>query len=432
MNSLSKKDHKIKGNLKFNFEGGDLSSDSGLIILYKFIDAIDLDELIDDNLDFTIKEVKKFKQRILTASAGYHEDTVLKDLKNDPLLTKLLDREHLFSQATMSRYDNDLDEKDLKNFEQLNLELLKRSYEINEPAKVILDIDSTGIKTFGKQEDQAFNGHYKEVGFHPLMLFDGITGDLIKSELRPGNVYTSNGVCDFLEPVLQWFDENFPNIRLIFRGDSGFAIPKLYRLLEDYDVKYAIRLKANKVLHENSIQVKDLSESHLKININKETIIYDHIEYKANSWEKHRNVEIKVERKADRLDFRKTFIVTNMKKTTKAIIDFYAGRGEMENFIKEAKNGFDMKHMSHSNYLTNKNKMAQLVIIYNLNNLMKRLTFPKKERKYTIKTIRNKFFKIASRCTKGAGYFTYKLATSYPYKEIFYEILSNIKAIPAV
>ena len=71
-------------------------------------------------MDFNKKEIKKLKQRIYTTIEGYHEDTTLKDLKDDPLITKLIDRYNLFSQATMSRFDNDLDEKDLKNFEKLN------------------------------------------------------------------------------------------------------------------------------------------------------------------------------------------------------------------------------------------------------------------------------------------------------------------------
>jgi len=88
--------------------------------------------------------------------------------------------------------------------------------------------------------------------------------------------------------------------------------------------------------------------------------------------------------------------------------------------------------MSHSNFLTNQNKMPQLVIIYNLINLMKRLTFPKKHKKYTIKTIRNKFLKIASRCIKTGRYYIYKLASSYPYQKTFYKIMNNIESIPAV
>lgn len=29
------------------------------------------------------------------------------------------------------------------------------------------------------------------MGYHPLVVFDGLTGDLLKAELRAGNVYTS-------------------------------------------------------------------------------------------------------------------------------------------------------------------------------------------------------------------------------------------------
>lgn len=34
-------------------------------------------------------------------------------------------------------------------------------------------------------------------------MFDGLTGDLIKAELRSGNVYTSNNVVNFMQPVLE-------------------------------------------------------------------------------------------------------------------------------------------------------------------------------------------------------------------------------------
>lgn len=76
------------------------------------------------------------------------------------------------------------------------------------------------------------------------MVFDGLTGVLLKVELRKGSVYTSNIVVAFLEPVLQWFRSTFPGIQLIIRGDSGFVIPELHELLEDFDVFYVIRLEA--------------------------------------------------------------------------------------------------------------------------------------------------------------------------------------------
>ena len=56
------------------------------------------------------------------------------------------------------------------------------------------------------------------------MVFDGLTGVLLKVELRKGSVYTSRNVAAFLKPVHQWFRSKFPEIQLILRGDSGFAI----------------------------------------------------------------------------------------------------------------------------------------------------------------------------------------------------------------
>ena len=133
MDSLSKKMTKFNKNSKFNFDGGSLSSDSGLILSHSFNETIGIEALMDHYLDFTEKDKIKFKQRILMTSCGYHEDTVLKELKDDPILTDLLDREHLFSQSTMSRFDNSLDTLYLEKFEQFNFALLKKSYETNQP-----------------------------------------------------------------------------------------------------------------------------------------------------------------------------------------------------------------------------------------------------------------------------------------------------------
>ena len=52
--------------------------------------------------------------------------------------------------------------------------------------------DSTLLPTYGNQESAAFNYHYQANGYHPLLCFDGMTGNLLKAELRPGAMYCSN------------------------------------------------------------------------------------------------------------------------------------------------------------------------------------------------------------------------------------------------
>ncbi len=80
----------------------------------------------------------------------------------------------------------------------------------------------------------------------PLVVFDGITGDFLKAQLGPGNIYTSNGVVDFVKPLIEHYNEKFPKTILPFlRGDSGFAVPALYDLCEAESVFFVIRLKSN-------------------------------------------------------------------------------------------------------------------------------------------------------------------------------------------
>lgn len=66
-------------------------------------------------------------------------------------------------------------------------ELIKFVYSVEMPEHVILDIDSTLLGTYGKQLGSKYNHHYQQVGYHPLVCYDGIIGDLLRIELRDGS-----------------------------------------------------------------------------------------------------------------------------------------------------------------------------------------------------------------------------------------------------
>ena len=52
-----------------------------------------------------------------------------------------------------------------------------------------------------------------------------------------------------------------------------------------------------------------------------------------------------------------TFIVTNMDMEPYQVIQFYCGRGKMENFIKEGKGGFDFAAVSSHSKVVNASRM---------------------------------------------------------------------------
>lgn len=56
-----------------------------------------------------------------------------------------------------------------------------------------------------------------------------MTGDLIKVQLRDGTQYSCTGVVDFLQLILDEYLNDYPAIRILLRGDSGFATPDLYK-----------------------------------------------------------------------------------------------------------------------------------------------------------------------------------------------------------
>ena len=60
--------------------------------------------------------------------------------------------------------------------------MIYKADSIEIPDYKILDLDSTNLSTYGHQEGSKFNYHYKAVGYYPLVMFYGMTKDLLKIE----------------------------------------------------------------------------------------------------------------------------------------------------------------------------------------------------------------------------------------------------------
>lgn len=119
--------------IKINFDGGNLSSDAGLLLIKEFVSKLGIEWLLNH----------LFKT-------------------NDPVFKAVLGKSALASQPTVSRFFNRMDEDTLKQFQEISRILKKRLYSIQMPQAVILDLDSTLLVAYGKQEGRAFNFHYQQ------------------------------------------------------------------------------------------------------------------------------------------------------------------------------------------------------------------------------------------------------------------------------
>jgi len=439
MGSLLEKSLNFNSKLKVNFEGGNLTSDAGLILYREFDEKIGFSKTTKENLYVkdssadtrTHKNEDIAIQRIYQRIAGYTTDDHADELRYDPTFTNILEKKALASQPTISRFNNRVTVQTLKSYQQINEMLQDKIYSLSMPEHIILDIDSTNFQTYGDQYGSDYNSHYGANGYHPLLMFDGLTGDLIKAELRSGNVYTSRQVVRFVGPVLKRYVSKYPNITRVIRGDSGFATPELYEISEQLDTLYAIRLKVNSTLYKLACEFAERMDSLCKRDVISSHVIYGEFKYKASSWKKERRVVVKLEKPEGQMLYNYTFIVTNMTLFPGDVVKFYCNRGTMENFIKEGKLGLSFDKMSSSDFVANANKLQETVLAYNFNNWFRNLCLNKTSMKsMTIETIRTKIIKIAAKIIKGGRYLKFKLCSSCPYKYEFWMILNKIQSIP--
>lgn len=380
--------------MKINFGGGDLSSDAGLFLVKEFACKLGFDKILksefktNDSAMFRIhKDDENLWQMVYQILGACFEDDCADELTNDPILTAILGKKALASQLTLSRFFNRMDDTTLCQFYGIMRKLRKVVYAIKRPQLILLDLDATLLDTYGHQEGEGFNFHQQNHGYHPLVCYDGVTGDLLKIGLRNGTDYSCTGVVDFLQPLLDEFLTEYPDVPLLLRGDSGFATPVLYTQCETNGTSYAIRLKENKNLRALASDIEDhLSEMTQQDKVSY-AVAYSEFMYQAGSWDYPRRVVCKVEKPTDQMVHLFTFVVTNMDSSPEDVIRFYCKRGIMENFIKESKNGFDFAAVSSSSKTVNANRLQVHALAYNLFNWFKCLALSAKMRKQQIDTI---------------------------------------------
>lgn len=222
----------------------------------------------------------------------------------------------------------------LEDFQILNQFLIDQARLVRNDMNMVIDLDSTHSDTFDHRKQTDYNAHYQANGYHPLVAFDELNGDLLKTKLRSGNQYTSNGVKEFFKHLLEHYNQTIPTTDILVRGDSDFATPVVYESCEQYDSHYVIRLKSNNTLY-------PLAEHFIYYGNNhpwaEKAEYYYSLSYQDDS--KPRRVCIRSTREVGELLFKHSFIVTNPSGniSPERLFEIYKKRGTMENYIKETK-----------------------------------------------------------------------------------------------
>ena len=356
-----------------DFEGGKITSDAGSILFRE----IDSRHGITESLAKLLHDPRRpdrirhelhtiLRQRLFSIGLGYEDNNDAAFLRHDPAVKIAAERlpdsaADLASQPTLCRFENTVCSTDLLRLSEQLFTLYRQAHPGRHDV-IILDIDSTDDPTHGHQQLSLFHGYFGQHMYHPLLVFDGLTGFPLAAVLRAGNCHASHGAKAVLKRLIRRVKKAYPQSTILLRADGGFAIPEIYSLCEKERIYYTIGMITNDRLKARTEKL--LAQAIEQFNeIGEKQRLFRSFSYRADSWSRSRKIIAKAECMPEGTNRR--FVVTNLPGAAQEIYDtLYVHRGDMENRIKELKRHLKADRLSCHRFLANQFRLLLHTFAY--------------------------------------------------------------------
>lgn len=475
---------KLKGKeIIADFSGGRITSDAGIILIAELDKKLKISQQFADSfqdyrnssyIDYSVKQL--VTQRIYALVLGYEDVNDHDKLRYDAALAIALSKldklesnqVRLAGKSTINRLEYCPEtilnqensryhriEHDPKKIEKLFVDIFLQSYK-KPPKQIILDMDVTDDRVHGNQEGAFFNTYYQGICYAPLYIFCG--HHLLVAKLRSSNVDPADGALEELQRVIGLIRKEWPNTRILVRGDSAYAREEIFNFCEEQEgVEYAIamatnsqlKLRANQTIEKAKKEysrklepIVELMESLFEKNEDLEVVgklvtsstWYRSLTYQTEkSWSRSRRVVTKVCYGSEGLKIR--HVVTSLPAAkippSKLYTDKYCPRGEMENRLKEQQLDLFADRTSSKTFHSNQLRLWFSSIAYVLmqafrHHCLSRTSFFQA----TVGTIRLNFLKLGARITMSVRRILIAITSACPFQDIFSIAYSRIQAIP--
>jgi len=424
--------------LQAAFDGGRITSDGGLVWLSKMDSEMGLCEAISECVQEWRKRKGRHslaslvKQRVFQIACGYEDQNDSDTLRQDPLLKMVCGSlpeggPDLASQPTICRLENAASMRSCHQIAEVLFELyLSERGRDGAPERILLDFDATDDPTHGEQEGSYYHGYYGQHMYHPLLVFDGQSGHLITALLRAGNTHASNSSVALLKRIVGRLRERWPGVAIEMRADAGFAVPAIYDYCEKEGITYTVGLITNPRLEEIARDLLDEATLLHQTEGTKQRLLSEAV-YQAGSWERERRVIYKAE--AMEKGTNRRFVVTTRRDAPKELYEFYAKRGEGENWIKDFKLHVKADRLSCHRFVANQFRLLLHAAAYWLMDALRRKLIESGGRRMQLDTLRLGLIKIGGRVRELVTKVRLHLASGHPGQPLWHALSSAFGGI---
>lgn len=420
-----------------DFDGGTTTSDGGVLLLRKLESKIGIvDRMVEalwdrrhqSYIDHSYTDL--IRQRVFQIACGYEDANDSNDLRSDPALKVACGRlpitgDDLASQPTISRLENSVSRTDLYRIGQALVDAFIASYK-KPPKKIILDIDDTDDTTHGSQQLSLFHAYYDDDCYMPVHLYEGLTGKLITTVLRPGQRVSGSQTAAILKRVLDRILQAWPKVRITLRGDAHFSAPEVHDLCDAYKIDFILGQAVNKTL--KALGEPLMAEAAAQAEKTGEPVrLFTTFDYQAGSWSCPRQIIYKAEIIEGKANPR--FVVTSIRRRTPRFLyeKVYCARGRMEGFIKNHKTYLHSDRTSCHRFEANQFRLFLHSVAYVLLHALKHTGMRgTRWTKSNFDTIQLRVLKIGARVREQATRVRFHFPTSYPLKDLMRTIVYNL------
>jgi hypothetical protein len=373
----------------------------------------------------THEQIDLLRQRIYGLAAGYEDLNDHDTLRHDLAWQSAVERDQpLGSSPTLCRLEARASRRSAVAMHAVLLEKFIASFAAA-PAELVLDFDATDDRIHGLQEGRFFHGYYGDWCFLPLYVFCG--EQLLASYLRPSNIDAARHAPAILKLLVARLRQAWPQVKIIFRGDSGFCRWRMLRWCERHGVDYLVGLAKNaRLLALAEDLLKQAAAGHAQSQDKQR--LFGWRAYAAATWDRERRVIAKAEHSDKGSNPR--FVVTSLDGEAQAIYDdIYCARGEMENRIKEQQLGLFADRTSCHGWWANQLRLLLSSAAYVLLETIRRIGLHGTELcKAQAATIRLKLLKIGTVIVRNTRRIRLLFASAYPYAGLLRLVLARLSS----
>lgn len=408
--------------------------------MHEFLRVLQVRQFLTQNLDYPRRNRRYSLSQMILALVyplvlGLDRLETASFLRSNGTFQYLTGLPNFPDPQTLRRFLLQAPDSFLRQLHRVNDRLLQRFIHLpDRRSRLILDLDSTVVTVFGRQQsaEVGYNPRYRgKRSYNPLLCIEANSSYLWDTELRPGNAGTWEGSVELLATCFANIPRDIRELRV--RADAGFGFNPVLEILEARMAHYAVVARLTQAFKRLLPGLR-----YERVNQQWEMAEFDH---RSHGWREARRFVV-ARRFIPEQDPETTLFtlgrymyrawVTNMNLTPAGIWRFYDGRAGMEPRIGELREDFALRKIPTSSFAANALYLEIIRLAYNLVTAFQRSCLQESWQNLTLGKLRYKLFLLPGELTRPQNRPVLRLKESPLLQHLVDDILNKIRRLEAL